>query len=45
MSAEQNDQNKPSKIKRIVGKFDFLSTIALVLIVLALLSSLFKASK
>ncbi len=45
MSEDQNDQNKPGKIRRLASKFDFLSIVAAVLIALALLSSLFKTVK
>jgi hypothetical protein len=42
MSGNQNENKKPGKLKRAVGKFDFLSVIAAVLILAALLSSVFK---
>lgn len=42
MSEDQNENKKPGKLKRAVGKFDFLSVIAAILILAALLSSAFK---
>jgi hypothetical protein len=45
MTEDQNEQDKPGKLQRFVGKFDFLSIAAAVIIVLALLSSLFGKTK
>lgn len=39
MNETDNEQNKPSKLKGFVGKFDFLSVVAVVIIALALLST------
>lgn len=43
MSEDPNNQNEPGKIRRLASKFDFLSIVAAVLIVVALLSSLVTA--
>jgi hypothetical protein len=45
MTENKNEQNKPGKLQRIVGKFDFLSVAAVVIIIVALLSSLLEKSK
>lgn len=42
MTEDQNERNKLGLMQRFVGKFDFLSIVAAVLIVAALLSSLLK---
>lgn len=42
MNETDNEQNKPSKLKGFVGKFDFLSVVAGILIAISVLSLLIK---
>jgi len=41
----ENEEKKTSKLQQFAGKFDFLSVIAVILIVAALLSSAFNHTK